>query len=81
MLLTCFIGEQFMYAKRAQEIIDFHNPGDPLFLYLPFQSVHGPLEVPQEYANLYKDVPDPQRRTYLGENQSEIGTPFRRLRN
>ena len=36
---------QYLYAKRAEEILGSHNKSQPLFLYLPFQSVHAPMEV------------------------------------
>ena len=39
---------QYLYAKRAEEIVSSHNKSQPLFLYLPFQSVHAPLEVLSE---------------------------------
>jgi len=54
-----------LLADRATKIIAEHNPDTPLFLYLPFQSVHGPLEAPKEYLDLYPDIKDPERQLYL----------------
>jgi len=54
-----------LLADRAAEVIQEHPADRPLFLYLPFQSVHGPLEAPTEYLDLYPGVEDPQRRLYL----------------
>lgn len=55
-----------LFSKRAKEIITSHDQSSPLFLYLPFQAVHGPLEAPQEYVDLYEEVPDDDRSVFLG---------------
>ena len=34
-----------LIQERATQIISDHDPSNPLFLYVPFQAVHGPLEV------------------------------------
>ncbi|XP_077868272.1 arylsulfatase B-like [Saccoglossus kowalevskii] len=39
----------------------------PMFIYLPFQAVHAPLQVPDKYSDMYKDtIHDESRRTYAG---------------
>ena len=56
-----------LYGKKAAKIISSHRKSkDPLFMYLAFQSVHGPLQVPKEYKALYSQVKNETRRTYLG---------------
>ncbi|EGD73793.1 arylsulfatase [Salpingoeca rosetta] len=46
----------FMYAREAERIIHAHDPTTPLFLYLAFQNVHSPLEVPDRFLDKYPDV-------------------------
>ncbi|GAB6019685.1 Arylsulfatase, variant 2 [Chamberlinius hualienensis] len=53
-----------MFSVRAVEILRYHNQSIPLFVYLPFQSVHAPLQVPTKYIELYKHIKDPSRRNF-----------------
>ncbi|KAK7104126.1 arylsulfatase B-like [Littorina saxatilis] len=58
-----------LFANRATRIINEHDVTQPLFLYLSFQSVHGPLQVPQWYVDTYcSHVPasDSKRRLKCG---------------
>ncbi|XP_046368891.2 arylsulfatase B-like [Haliotis rufescens] len=55
-----------VFADRAVEIIENHDNSKPLYLYLPFQSVHVPLEVPPKYENMYKNIETIKRRVYCG---------------
>lgn len=43
-----------LFGNRSQEIIEqHHETKGPLFLYLAFQAVHGPVQVPKHFAALY----------------------------
>ncbi|KAL9958332.1 hypothetical protein ACROYT_G035336 [Oculina patagonica] len=57
------IHPDFM-PRSAQNVILSHNASLPLFLYLPFQNVHGPMEAPEEYVDKYHFIVDMRRRTY-----------------
>ncbi|XP_067672380.1 arylsulfatase B-like [Haliotis asinina] len=55
----------FLFRDRAVDIIKQHNPSVPLFLYLPFQAVHGTLQVPPKYSKMYSHL-NRHRATYSG---------------
>ena len=59
--------------QQAQKVIESHNASTPLFLYLPFQSVHSPLQVPTKYTEKYENIKDDDRKIYAGmvENVDE----------
>lgn len=54
-----------LLGKEARRIIRERNPAKPLFLYLPFNAVHSPYEVPENYTVPFKNLPN-QRMTYAG---------------
>ncbi|XP_035668426.1 arylsulfatase B-like isoform X1 [Branchiostoma floridae] len=45
-----------LFQRKAIDIIAHHDRNKPMFLYLSFQAVHAPLQVPDEYVEKYKDV-------------------------
>ncbi|XP_072050869.1 arylsulfatase J-like isoform X2 [Amphiura filiformis] len=46
----------FVFTQEAQNILRQHKPTDkPIFLYLPYQAVHEPMEVPEQYTEPFKD--------------------------
>ena len=63
-----------VYTREAIHVIQNYNvssyesdDGKPLFLYLAFQAVHGPNEVPPEYMEVYDDKNwTEQRKIYAG---------------
>ncbi len=54
-----------LIAKEAVRIIQEQPKNKPLFLYIPFNAVHGPWMVPDKYSKPYKKLP-PNRRTVAG---------------
>ena len=55
-----------LFADRVINVIDKHPADKPLFIYLPFQAVHSPLEVPEKYMKPYEHIHNRNRRTYAG---------------
>ncbi|XP_022099953.1 arylsulfatase B-like isoform X1 [Acanthaster planci] len=55
-----------IFTEQAQQILENHNSAKPFFLYLPFQAVHSPLQVPEKYIDPYKHIADKHRRIYSG---------------
>ena len=59
----------FMYQAHICATLRAHPQTQPLFFYMPFQSVHEPIQAPQEYINLYNSSyanSSAGRRTFAG---------------
>ncbi|XP_043917545.1 arylsulfatase J [Protopterus annectens] len=54
----------YMYTQKVEQILISHNPKKPLFLYLAFQAVHTPLQVPMHYVERYRSITNIHRRRY-----------------
>jgi arylsulfatase A-like enzyme len=50
-----------LLSKEARRIIRGQAGGKPLFLYVPFNGIHSPHQVPDSYTEPYKDLPEPRR--------------------
>jgi arylsulfatase A-like enzyme len=54
-----------LLAHEAVQIIRDQPADKPLFLYVPFNAVHSPHQVPEHYKQPYAELKEP-RRTYAG---------------
>lgn len=54
-----------LLGREAADRIKARDASRPLFLYLAFNAVHAPHQVPEEYKAPYAHLPEP-RRTYAG---------------
>ncbi len=53
-----------LLGDEAVSVIEGHDPGRPLFLYLAFTAPHAPYQAPQEYLDSYAGIVDQSRRAY-----------------
>lgn len=53
-----------LIGEAAAQIVAEHDKSKPLFLYVPFNAPHTPLQAPEEYIRRYADMPNKQRRIY-----------------
>ena len=54
-----------LIAREAERLLREQPSGKPFFLYVPFNAVHAPHQVPGKYIEPYASLPEP-RRTYAG---------------
>ncbi|MBL9159396.1 MAG: arylsulfatase [Verrucomicrobiales bacterium] len=53
-----------LLGNDAVKMIESHDTGTPLYLYLAFNAPHTPYQAPQEYLDRYASIEEPTRRTY-----------------
>ncbi len=51
------------YAARSIDWID-KNKSKPMFLYLPFNAQHAPLQAPQKYLDRFPNITEPKRKLF-----------------
>ncbi|XP_030849646.1 arylsulfatase B-like [Strongylocentrotus purpuratus] len=55
-----------LFTNKTIDVIERHDKTKPLFMYLAYQAVHVPLEVPDSYMDPYMNITDKNRRTFAG---------------
>ncbi len=53
-----------LIGHEAANVLATHDKSNPLFLYVPFNAPHTPLQAPDETIAKYAGMKDKQRRTY-----------------
>jgi hypothetical protein len=47
----------YQYAAEAVKIVNAHSPAaNPLFIYLAFGDMHGPVQAPQKFIDLFPQI-------------------------
>jgi arylsulfatase A-like enzyme len=55
-----------LIGQEAARIIQNHNPDQPLFLYVPFNAPHDPLQAPQDQLDRNKHIKEERRQLFAG---------------
>lgn len=72
------------FGKHAADVIFNHKSPSPLFIYLALQAAHAPLQVPQKFEDLHRNITNQRRRKFAGmvaaadEAVGEIMTALRK---
>lgn len=60
-----------LFTNEIQSIISSHDvESGPLFIYAAYQSVHSPLEVPDQYLDKCSSISEPNRKIFCGMMQA-----------
>src|SRR2546430_1901542 len=60
-----------LIASEGIRIIKNRDKSKPLFLYMPFNAPHAPLQAPEKYIDKYASIKDEKRRRYCAMVDAE----------
>ncbi len=55
-----------LIAKEAVQVVKNHDKSKPLFLYVPFNAPHTPIQAPRKYVDAYSNIKNEKRRVFAG---------------
>ena len=55
---------RLFFFQRVENILQSHDPSQPLFMYMAFQNVHAPIQAPEGYINKYEYITNKMRRVH-----------------
>ena len=53
-----------LIGKESVRLIQSHDVTKPLFLFVSFNAPHTPLQAPERYVDMYKNIPNQRRQKY-----------------
>ncbi len=71
------------YADRAVEWLE-QNQSKPMFLYLPFNAQHAPLQAPAKYLDRFPNITEPKRKLFaamMSAMDDAIGRVLAKIRD
>jgi len=60
-----------LIASEGIRVIKNRDKSKPLFLYMPFNAPHAPLQAPEKYIDKYASIKDEKRRSYCAMVDAE----------
>ncbi|XP_066948195.1 arylsulfatase B-like isoform X2 [Macrobrachium rosenbergii] len=58
--------DTYVYADFVENLLFSRDPAEPMFLYMAFQSIHSPMQVPDVYRDPFRYIGNESREISLG---------------
>ena len=73
-----------LYVHKATEYIEEHlnkHPEKPMFMYVSFQAIHQPFQVPDHYSDRYQNITQNKQKRILGGMTTAMDEGIRNITN